>query len=148
MQTKICAPSRLALILFFLFLLLPLHLHALEKLILNTTLNNEEKGEAFVYITSYGDVLLLKSDVSDLGIIAEGKETVIENETYVSLRSLNIHGITYAMDEQALSLSIKAEPKAFRENLVGLERRMPNGTEYVEQNSVFLNYTLELNFDE
>lgn len=139
--------------LLFIFLFAP-PLFAREKVAVTLFLNGEERGEFFVMLADDKDILMLADDIRGMGIkeAVSGKEaaseTVIDEQHYISLRSLASFGITFELNEQESKLDIKAPADVFEESRINLERTAPKGTEYPKDNSAFLNYTLDLNMDE
>ncbi|MBI4689747.1 MAG: fimbrial biogenesis outer membrane usher protein [Nitrospirae bacterium] len=114
-----------------------------EKIAITIYLNGEEKGEAFIAITPDNNIFLLSTDLKELGIIVSGKEAVIEETAYVSLRSLMPH-LKFQLNEKYLRLDITAEPGVFEGNTVDLQNREVKGLLYPGDNSAFVNYGMDL----
>ncbi len=138
MSTKQCAYLSLILILAPSILLG----QAGEMAILKVTLNQEEKGEFFVYVTVDGDYLIKTEDLVKMGLSeARGKTSIIEKEEFISLRS--IEGVKFEFDEKKLALLINADPQLFGKRVLSM--RFPKKTEkiyYPKDTSGFLNYNL------
>ncbi|MDH4226679.1 MAG: SPOR domain-containing protein [Deltaproteobacteria bacterium] len=120
---------------------------ASEKAILTFYLNDVEKGDGFVYTTESGDVLVLSEDLTEIGIIVKGKETVIGGQRHTSLKSLKATGIDYALDASVATLKLTAPPSAFEQTVIGLGRLRPKGLESPETSSAFLNYSFDFTRD-
>ncbi|MBI5875134.1 MAG: fimbria/pilus outer membrane usher protein [Deltaproteobacteria bacterium] len=152
MLTRRCAQVSYIALLFILLFAPPLF--AREKIAVTLLLNGEERGEFFVMLADDKDILLLADDIRGMGIkeAVYGKEavreTVIDEQHYISLRSLSSFGITFDLNERESTLNIKAPSDVFEENTIGLQRTEPKGTEYPKDNSAFLNYTFDLSGDE
>lgn len=124
MSTKQCAYLSLILILAPSILLG----QAGEMAILKVTLNQEEKGEFFVYVTGDGDYLIKTEDLVKMGLSeARGKTFIIEKEEFISLRS--IEGVKFEFDEKKLALLINADPQLFGKRVLSM--RFPKKTEKI-----------------
>lgn len=122
-------------------LLLPHPALGSETIVLNITLNNDEKGEMFVQSTDDGDFLLRVEDLKSIGFQdPSGKETEIGGERYLSLRSL--HGVTSHFNEKTLTLEIVASPTLLPVKVVDFSPGRQEKVYYPSDSSAFLNYGL------
>lgn len=114
----------------------------LETIVVIIGVNTETKGEFFVNRTTDGDFFVKTADLKTMGLRdLAGKTAEIENEQYMSLKS--IEGIDFVFNENTLSLEITAGPSLLpRRVLDFLPQRRPNVI-YTRDSAAFLNYRLD-----
>lgn len=112
-----------------------------QMAILKVTLNHEEKGEFFIYLTEDGDYLIKTEDLKKMGLLeAKGKTSLIEEEEFISLRS--IQGVRVEFDEKRLALIIHAEPSLFGKKVFSMRYPKYPKIYYPKDTAGFLNYNL------
>ncbi len=112
-----------------------------EMAILKVTLNQEEKGEFFVYITEDGDYWIKREDLAKMGLSeARGRTSIIEREEFISLRSME--GVRFEFDEKKLALLIQAEPHLFGKKVLSMRYPKTAKIYYPRDTGGFLNYSL------
>ena len=110
-------PSRFAWLLFLLIVILlpvfaPLNSRAAQTIVVNVIVNMEVKGENFVVMEDDGDFLVRTGDLASIGFIdLSGAKSIIDNEEFISLRSMK--GLTYRFNEKDLSLDLTASAELF-----------------------------------
>ncbi len=112
-----------------------------QMAILRIVLNQEEKGEFFVFVTADGDFLVRIEDLKKIGITEiRGKVSILEGEEYISLRSME--GVKTVFDEKKLALELTADPRLLGKKIINL--RFPRQTKvyYPRDIGGFLNYNL------
>jgi outer membrane usher protein FimD/PapC len=110
-----------------------------EQLISSVILNQENKGDFFVNRSENGDFLMKIEDLKTIGFrTLNGKTSVIEGETYLSLRSMA--GVAYTFNEGNLSLAITADPSLLTKKIVDFLPKDTQKVYYPSDTSVFLNY--------
>jgi outer membrane usher protein len=110
-----------------------------EQLIVRIILNQEDKGDLFVSREADGDFLLKSDDLKGIGFRAPvGKATVLEGESYRSLRSMD--GVSYSFDEGQLALALTAPPSLLGTATVDFSAPQAQKVYYPADTSVFLNY--------
>ena len=139
-------PSRIRLSLYFtpsLLLALALFLFpasaVAEQLIARVILNQEDKGDFFVNRSENGDFLMKGEDLKVIGFSSlSGATSVMEGETYLSLRSMA--GVAYIFNEGNLSLAITANPSLLGKEIIDFFPKDTQKVYYPSDTSVFLNY--------
>jgi len=129
----------------FLFIVLTffaLPLFATDSLLLSVTLNKEPKGVFIGEMTADGKILLLESDLLQMGIrtITEAYEET-DGEMYLYVDSINGAEITF--DEKNLALDIMVPPEILNKNVIDLYPKQRQGVYYPRDSSAFLNYRIE-----
>jgi outer membrane usher protein len=98
-----------------------------------------------VFIVLRGhDALVLASDLEGAGIRVAGAREAIGGKIYVSLQSLASGGVTYELDERALTLRLSAPTADLGHTIIDLRQRRPPDVITNDEGSGFLNYTLRL----
>jgi outer membrane usher protein len=122
-------------------LLVAVPLQAADQAILKVVLNEEEKGEYFVFLEPEEDVFLSVEDLQELGFKHTPQGIEIEGKAYVSLQSL-APGVRFRIDEKDSSLSITAAPQLLKKALIDLDYARPRNVFALKDNTAFLNYSL------
>lgn len=121
-----------------------------EQMVTALSVNGEKKGDIFVWRTETGDFLLRVEDLNKAGLSeAAGTVTQEGGEPHVSLRS--IAGISYAFDENNLTLNLTAVPSLFSRSFIDFSGQPTKNVYYPKESSLFLNYGFQYqtgdNFD-
>jgi len=112
-----------------------------QRAILDLVVNQVPKGEALVIIQP-GDILVRRADLEQAGLHGfSGRQKVVDGESYVSLQSL-VPAVSYKFDENALTLSLTAQPGLLGTSVVNLGNQQPEGVVYNKNTSAFFNYAL------
>lgn len=120
-------------------LLAPLDSRAAQTIVVNVIVNMEVKGENFVVMEDDGDFLVRTADLVSLGFIdLPGAKSVIENEEFMSLRSMK--GLTYRFNEKDLSLDLTASAELFPRRTIDFTPARPQRVYRPKDSSAFLNY--------
>lgn len=139
MSSRKCAKAK------FIFLVLSLffaaYSFAQEALIVGIQLNEEPKGEFFIIMTPDQDFLVPEETLKELGLNIKGKEVIVEEKSYISLRSLAPQ-VTFKYNEKDLTLLLTADPNVLGATSVDFTGKVPADIYYPKNNSVFLNYSL------
>jgi len=110
-----------------------------EQIIVNVTLNQEDKGEHFVYLAKDKDFLIKESELKAIGFLdPQGAVSVIAGEPHISLRSMK--GVSFTLNERTLSLDIVANPELLQKRSLDFTTARPSKIYYPKDNSAFLNY--------
>jgi outer membrane usher protein len=110
-----------------------------EQIIINITLNQENKGEYFIYLTEDKDFLIKKNDLKTIGFAdPRGTMSTIAGESYISLRSMK--DVAFTLNEKILSLDIIANPELLKKEVFDFTSERPSNIYYPKDNSAFLNY--------
>ena len=111
-----------------------------EPLIVQITLNQESKGEFFVSVAD-GDFLIRVGDLKAIGLTQRpGQFRTIDNEEYVSLKSIG--GVTFRFDERRLVLDLTAAPALQPKRTLDLGAGRSRDVMYPSDTSAFLNYSV------
>ncbi len=125
----------------FLILLTPSISVASQTVVLNITVNQVNNGEFYVVLEDDGDFHVKAKDLSAIGFRdPKGKVSVIEGESYISLRSME--GVVFNYNEKTLSLDINADPLLLGKSTLDFQSRRPQNVYYPKDASAFLNYRL------
>lgn len=115
-----------------------------QRAILAMTVNLIDKGEAFVVLRGR-DVLLLVSDLEGAGVKNfTGLREAIGGKLHVSLQSLSSAGISYDLDERALTLKVTAQSVDLGHTSIDLGNSRPPEVISNDEGSGFVNYALRL----
>ncbi len=139
-------PSRFAWLLFLLIVILlpvfaPLNSRAAQTIVVNVIVNMEVKGENFVVMEDDGDFLVRTGDLASIGFIdLSGAKSIIDNEEFISLRSMK--GLTYRFNEKDLSLDLTASAELFPRRTIDFAPARPQRVYRPKDSSAFLNYKL------
>jgi len=110
-----------------------------EQIIVSVTLNQENKGEYFVYLAKDKDFLIKENELRTIGFVdPRGAMSSIAGESYISLRSMK--GVTFTLNERTLSLDIVANPELLQKKSLDFTTARPSKIYYPKDNSAFLNY--------
>jgi len=132
----------LALFLFIVTLIFPLPLFATEPLLLSITLNREQKGIFIGEMAENGSILLLESDLRQMGISdIEASHKEINGEMYIYIASIN--GAEVVFDEENLALEIMVPPEILNRNVIDLYPQRRQDVYYPTDSSAFFNYRIE-----
>ena len=113
-----------------------------QAAILQVRLNHVDKGEIPVIIRP-NDILVRTEDLTLRGLqISQARQEPLKDTLYTSLASM-APGLTYTMDEEALTLSLSATPDLLPTTAIALSLSRPHGIIYTETPSAFLNYAIE-----
>ncbi|NOT98290.1 MAG: fimbrial biogenesis outer membrane usher protein [Sideroxydans sp.] len=131
------------------FYLPALHAQGEEKIIMKVTLNTEDKGELFLFITPSKEALLTQQDLGEIGLemLTGATPVELEGEHYVPLTSL-APDIQYAIDDKTSTLHITADPKLLKKNVLDFAQREPGKTTHLKANAAFINYNLGYELDD
>lgn len=113
-----------------------------DVVIVTVTLNEEAKGEFFVYLARDGDILMSENDVRSLGIEKPSGQCVqISGESHISLRSMD--GVRFVFDERRLEVRLDVDPALLPKRVIDfLPARQPK-VYYPQDTSAFFNYRLD-----
>jgi outer membrane usher protein len=136
-----------SLVLFVLLLLIPPTAHAQDGQValLTVFVNESRKGEVPLLVRDQ-DLLVPTSSLAALGletIAASGSRETIDDRQYVSLASL-APDATYQFDELDLSVRLQVDSLQLASTTVDLHRSAPDGIEYAQDTSFYLNYAPRL----
>ncbi|UCE41064.1 MAG: fimbrial biogenesis outer membrane usher protein [Candidatus Aminicenantes bacterium] len=114
-----------------------------ETIVLRVILNSAIKGDFFVLQTEEKDILFPLVHLRGFGFKdLSDKARLIDD--HASLKSL-FPLLTFELDELAATLIMTAEPELFEDHIFDLKASPPEETAFLEENSAFLNYSLNLN---
>jgi outer membrane usher protein len=121
-------------------LLLPAIARAQEhRALLDLIVNESPKGEVLVLLRG-ADVWVNVETIERAGLRRlAGERLRVDLIEYVSLLSLS-PGVSFSLDERALTLRIAARPELFERTVVALRSAAPANLEYRRDTSAFLNY--------
>lgn len=129
-------------VLFILAVIIPLThsiSSALQTVVLNVTVNRVNNGEFYVVLEDDGDFRVKAQDLSAMGFRdPKGTVSIVEGETYISLRSME--GVVFSYNEKTLSLDINADPLLLGKSTMDFQSRRPQNVYYPKDGSAFLNY--------
>lgn len=109
-----------------------------ETLVVQVTLNTENKGQFFVSAAD-GDFLIRVQDLKAMGLAAaRGRAQIIDGEEMIALKS--IEGMSVRFDEKALVLELRGEPKLLPVNTVDFAAGRKQNVFYPTNPSAFFNY--------
>jgi outer membrane usher protein len=114
-----------------------------ETIVLRVILNSEIKGDFFLLQTEEKDILFPLIDLRRFGF-KELSDRAKSLDDHVSLKSL-FPLLKFKIDESAATLVMTAEPELFEDHIFDLKASPPKETAFLEENSGFLNYSLNLN---
>jgi outer membrane usher protein len=115
-----------------------------SRAFLEFTLNTVKREPALVLLRTTG-IRIRVSDLADAGLLRFGGDrTTVDGMEFVSLPSL-APGITFAYDEEKLSLSLTARPEYFGATTLELGQRGEHATLDRTARSGFVNYALTSN---
>jgi outer membrane usher protein len=112
-------------------------------LFLDTTVNTVFSGR-FAVIWREKDILVKLSDLELMGLAKDrGQQLIVENETYISLRSL-YPKLDFNVDENNFKLNITSQPDLLTNKTVKVINSVdrPNDIIQSNDNSLFLNYAI------
>ncbi len=112
--------------------------YANDAAIMKVFLNEEEKGDVFLVVTSAGDVLVSPGDLKELGF-REAPAGQIEQGRYVSLVSL-APAVRFSVEEGTSSLHIIADPGLLKKTRIDFAYREAKNVSRSGDNAGFLNY--------
>lgn len=117
-------------------------------MVVSVTVNQTPKGDFFVLAAPGGDFLVRKEDLKAMGFRdPKGESSVIGEEEYVSLKSMQ--GVRFAFMEDKLALDISASPKLLPKRTVDYSPQRPRKVQHTgADTSAFLNYRLDFAADE
>ncbi len=124
-------------------LIVPPGAQGAEIAVVRIIVNQQTQGDFVVSLAQDGDVFIKTGDFSGLGLREPaGPVTVIDNEQYVSLRSLS--GITFQFDRKTVSLNLTADPGLLvNRRIVDVSPTGATGAVIPHDNSAFLNYGVQ-----
>ncbi len=131
-----------ALILGFVFIFSPSFSHASEKAIVKILLNSEDKGEYFIVLAPYGEILFTPEDLLEMGFkeVNRGSAVTIEGNDYIPLSSFSPAVRINLLDFQEAILYISVEPAILKKTTIDFSPRMPEDVVNAGKNSAFINY--------
>jgi outer membrane usher protein len=113
-----------------------------QRAFLTFSVNGMDEGEVLAII-DHDDILIPLIELEHAGIQGiKGSTQTIDSQAYVSLRSL-APGISYAFDEQNLSLKVVAQTQYFGSTVVDMGGYAPPHIVYGTTASAFFNYALD-----
>ena len=132
----------------FACLALPQASEGAETMVVSVTLNQTPKGDFFVLVAPDGDFLISTEDLKAMGFRdPKGETSVIGEEEYVSLKSMQ--GVRFTFMEDKLALNISASPKLLPKRTVDYSPQRPKKVQHTgADTSAFLNYRLDFAADE
>lgn len=115
---------------------------------MQVTLNTEDKGELFLFLTPVKEVLLAQKDLVEIGLESLPTSTVeLDGERYIPLTAL-APDIQYAIDDKTATLHITADPRLLKKNVLDFAQREPGKTTHLKANTAFVNYNLGYELDD
>ncbi len=118
----------------------------MDRVVFSVVLNSEEKGEFFAYLTSDGDYLFSKEDLTAIGFEQPaGKIQGIKEKQYISLRSME--GVSFTFNEKTLSLEITASPNLLQKQAVDFRPVRRTNVYYPKDTGAFFNYGMNYTGD-
>ncbi len=109
---------------------------------LDLTVNGAPKGEVLV-VLDQGDALVAVADLEAAGLVRlAGERSRIGEREHVSLRSLAPR-LSFAVEERALRLDLKAEAELLRRERLDFAPERPRGVVEGREASAFLNYSVQ-----
>lgn len=119
-----------------------LNVYASDFIIVAVELNTEVKTDVFAFLEDNGDFLLKVVDLESMGLQAfNGRRSVIDEEQYVSLRS--IQGVEFIFQEATLTLELTVDPQLLPTVIIDMYPLQKKKVYLPEENSLFLNYGLD-----
>ena len=110
-----------------------------ESVILQLILNEENKGDFFLYSAPDNDIWIKRDELDKLGLKEGlGKDIQFNGETFVSLASIT--GLEFSINHEDVSLVITAVPQLFKAHSVDISYKKPYKVTYTTGKSAFLNY--------
>ncbi len=110
-----------------------------ESVVLQLILNEENKGDFFLYSTPDSDIWIKRDELDKLGLKEGlGKDIQFNGETFVSFGSIT--GLEFSINYEDVSLEIEAVPHLFKEHSVDISYKRPYKVTYTTDKSAFLNY--------
>ncbi|RJQ47399.1 MAG: fimbrial biogenesis outer membrane usher protein [Nitrospiraceae bacterium] len=139
---KCAALKRIILYAIFIVFISPYASPAEDQAVLKLLLNEQDKGEFFFVIVPEGDILMPRNDFEQLGLKEGlGQDIQVNGATCVSLKS--IPGLQYSIEEETVSLEIKASPSLFREQDIDTSYAKKYKPVVAQDRSAFLNYSFD-----
>ena len=112
---------------------------AFESAIVDVILNEEAKGEHFIFGTEDGDFLFKIEDLKSMGVRDPLGSTVeVDGEQHIYLKS--IEGVAFEYDEKTLLLKISVPPYLLSKMVISLQPERRLKVFYPKENSMFVNY--------
>lgn len=109
------------------------------RAVLDLTVNTVARGEIEVRLDG-DDVWVALDGLTAAGVrVPAGVRDTVDGRTFVSLRSLG-RGLTYRLDENALTLTLDVDPAWLGRTVVTLSSARPPGLSVTRAPSGFLNY--------
>jgi outer membrane usher protein FimD/PapC len=109
-----------------------------ETVILQITLNAENKGQYFVSMWD-GDFLIRVQDLKAMGIAdPRGRVRIVDGEEMIALKSID--GVSARFDERKLALDLIADPRLLPTSTVDFAAGRKRNVFYPTNPSAFLNY--------
>ncbi|MBN1382722.1 MAG: fimbrial biogenesis outer membrane usher protein [Deltaproteobacteria bacterium] len=110
-----------------------------ETAIVAIKINEVEKGEFFVKLTSDHDFLIKVDDFKAMGFAEpRGQLTELEGNIYVSLKSMR--GVIYHYDGSNVYLNLTVDPAFLPQTRVDFDKPHRSDVYYPKDNSFFINY--------
>ena len=110
-----------------------------ESVILQLILNEENKGDFFLFSAPDSDIWIKRNELDQLGLKEGlGRDIQFNGETFVSLGSIT--GLEFSINYEDVSLVITANPQLFKEHSVDISYKKPYKVTYTTGKSAFLNY--------
>ena len=141
MLPKICARLKVIFVLCVMVFGFSEAVFSQEFVILRVFLNEEVIGDSVLVLMPDGDILIKREDLESTRLEQGlGKDVIRDGETYVSLKS--IESIDIALDEKTAILKLRAAPRLFQGQTIGIAYKRPQKVIFPVDNSAFLNYGL------
>ncbi len=110
-----------------------------ESVILQLILNEENKGDFFLYSAPDNDIWIKRDELDQLGLKEGlGRDIQFNGETFVSLGSIT--GLEFSINYEDVSLVITAVPQLFKAHSIDISYNKPYKVTYTTGKSAFLNY--------
>jgi len=115
---------------------------SLQTVILNVTLNGQNKGDFFINLTDDQDILMTRGDLKALGIENPPGDWIREEgELYLSLRALE--GLSFFVNSEELTLDITADPSLLPMQVIDFDTTRRVRPRYTSETSAYLNYRID-----
>ena len=136
-----CAGYSTVVIVIFMIILPAKVLFGQEMAVLQIILNEEVKGEFFLFLAEDSDVWITREEFDGMGLQKGlGKDIIYEQETYVSLTS--VPDIEFRVNVEEVTLEITAAPHLFHSQDLDASYEKQYKVRYSKDHSAFLNYAV------
>jgi len=141
MSTGKCVNLSIFVIIIFLILLPTDRVRCQELVVLEIILNQESKGELFLFLSDDNDVLINREEFEGMGLKKGlGRDIQYDQDIYVSLKS--VPDIEFRINEDDVTLEITAASHLFEKHDLNASYEKPYEVVFSKDRSAFLNYAV------